>query len=207
MNSNPLLELQSVFNVNELYITFFSSGKKIAIFYGSQTGTAEEFSQRLSKDSQRYGLKAGVYDPEECEMDELTEMKDDIEDSLAVFVLATYGEGDPTDNALPFHEWIKEEQDLTGMNFVVFALGNRTYEHYQGFGRYVDKRLEELGGVRLCEHGEGDDDGNIEEDFVNWRETFWSAVCNFYGISEDNRKLSQCVSRDFKLEVSGFTLP
>jgi len=47
---------------------FFSQGKSIAIFYGSQTGTAEEFAGRLSKDAQRYGLKALVLDPEECDM-------------------------------------------------------------------------------------------------------------------------------------------
>lgn len=43
-------------------------GKSIAIFYGSQTGTAEEFAGRLAKDAQRYGLKALVLDPEECDM-------------------------------------------------------------------------------------------------------------------------------------------
>lgn len=40
----------------------------MAIFYGSQTGTAEEFSGRLAKDAQRYGLKSLVLDPEECDM-------------------------------------------------------------------------------------------------------------------------------------------
>ena len=40
----------------------------MVVFYGSQTGTAEEFAGRLSKDAQRYGLKGMVADPEECEM-------------------------------------------------------------------------------------------------------------------------------------------
>lgn len=127
----------------------------MAIFFGSQTGTAEEFSQRLAKDAQRYGLKAGIFDPEECDFEELIEMKDEIEQSLAVFVVATYGEGDPTDNALQLNDWLKEEQSLDGLNFAVFALGNKTYEHYQAFGRFVNKRLEELGGKRLLEIGEG----------------------------------------------------
>lgn len=38
------------------------------VFYGSQTGTAEEFSNRLAKDAHRYGMKAMVADPEEYDM-------------------------------------------------------------------------------------------------------------------------------------------
>ena len=41
----------------------------------------------------------------------------------------------------------------------VFGLGNKTYEHYNAMGRFVDKRLEELGATRVFELGEGDDDG------------------------------------------------
>lgn len=178
-----------------------SSGKTIAVFFGSQTGTAEEFSNRLNKDSQRYGLKAGVFDPEECNFDELVDMKNDIENSLAVFVVATYGEGDPTDNSVQFHDWLKEDQSLDGLNYTVFSLGNKTYEHYQAFGRFVDKRLEELGGVRLMPIGEGDDDGNIEEDFLNWRELFWDKVCDFYDVKRDRDRLSFSVTRDFMLKT------
>lgn len=44
----------------------------------------------------------------------------EIENSLAVFCLATYGEGDPTDNAMAFHEWLQNgEADLTGVNYAV----------------------------------------------------------------------------------------
>ena len=40
----------------------------MVVFYGSQTGTAEEFSGRLAKDAARYSMKGMVADPEECEM-------------------------------------------------------------------------------------------------------------------------------------------
>jgi sulfite reductase alpha subunit-like flavoprotein len=42
--------------------------KQIAIFYGSQTGTAEEFAGHLAKDAMKYGMKASLFDPEEFEM-------------------------------------------------------------------------------------------------------------------------------------------
>ena len=41
----------------------------------------------------------------------------------------------------------------------MFALGNKTYEHYNAMGRLVDKKLEEMGAKRIHEKGEGDDDG------------------------------------------------
>lgn len=43
----------------------------------------------------------------------------DIPNSLAVFCLATYGEGDPTDNAMEFYEWLHGDVDLTGVNYAV----------------------------------------------------------------------------------------
>ena len=36
------------------------------VFYGSQTGTAEEFALRLAKDARRHGMPALSFDPEEC---------------------------------------------------------------------------------------------------------------------------------------------
>lgn len=38
------------------------------VFYGSQTGTGEEFAGRLAKEGVRYRLKGMVADPEECDM-------------------------------------------------------------------------------------------------------------------------------------------
>ena len=43
-------------------------GRNVVVFYGSQTGTAEEFAGRLAKDASRYGMKAIVADPEESDM-------------------------------------------------------------------------------------------------------------------------------------------
>ena len=39
---------------------------------------------------------------------------------MAIFCMATYGEGDPTDNAQDLHEWLKERSDsLEGLNYAV----------------------------------------------------------------------------------------
>lgn len=57
--------------MNQVGLTVFcdyQQGKNIVVFYGSQTGTAEEFANRLSKDAHRYGMKGMAADPEEYDM-------------------------------------------------------------------------------------------------------------------------------------------
>ncbi|XP_024882991.1 NADPH--cytochrome P450 reductase-like [Temnothorax curvispinosus] len=173
-----------------------TSGRSLVVFYGSQTGTAEEFAGRLAKEGIRYKMKGMVADPEECDMEELVHLKT-IPNSLAVFCLATYGEGDPTDNAMEFIDWLKNgDGDLTGLNYAVFGLGNKTYEHYNEIGIYVDHRMEQLGATRVFELGLGDDDANIEDDFITWKDKFWPAVCEFFGIEGAGEDVS---IRQYKL--------
>lgn len=51
--------------------------------------------------------------------EELVNLKQ-IPKSLAVFCMATYGEGDPTDNAMEFYEWLQNgDADLSGLNYAV----------------------------------------------------------------------------------------
>lgn len=45
-----------------------TSGRSLVVFYGSQTGTGEEFAGRLAKEGIRYKMKGMVADPEECDM-------------------------------------------------------------------------------------------------------------------------------------------
>lgn len=174
-----------------------SSGRSLVVFYGSQTGTGEEFAGRLAKEGVRYRMKGMVADPEECDMEDLVNLKN-IPNSLAVFCMATYGEGDPTDNAMEFYEWLQNgDADLTGLNYAVFGLGNKTYEHYNEVAIYIDKRLEELGATRVYELGLGDDDANIEDDFITWKDKFWPAVCEYFGIESTGEDIS---IRQYRLE-------
>lgn len=175
-----------------------ASGRNVIVFYGSQTGTAEEFASRLAKDATRYGFKAMVADPEEFDMEDLTNLTE-IDNHLAIFCLATYGEGDPTDNALEFYEWLNNSaQDLKGLKFTVFGLGNKTYEHYNETAKVVDKKLGELGGIRIHDLGTGDDDANIEDDFITWKDQMWASVAEHYHIESLGEDVSM---RQYELIV------
>ena len=87
-----------------------------------------------------------------------------------------------------------EDTDLSGVQFTVFGLGNKTYQHYNSMGRHLDKRMEELNAKRIYERGEGDDDGNLEEDFVKWNDKLWPALCQHFGIQLEAGKADEmCV--------------
>ncbi|GAA6007067.1 NADPH--hemoprotein reductase [Rhodotorula paludigena] len=156
------------------------TGKKIVIFYGSQTGTAEDYGTRIAKEAKaRFGLSSLVCDPEDYDFDNLDTVP---EDCLVVFSLATYGEGEPTDNAVQLLEFLKEDPqfsnggDLSNLRYVVFGLGNSTYEHFNAMARNVDNRLTELGAKRIGPRGEGDDDKSMEEDYLAWKDDMFAAL-------------------------------
>ncbi|KAI2637138.1 NADPH-cytochrome P450 reductase [Hypomontagnella submonticulosa] len=168
------------------------SNKNCVIFYGSQTGTAEDYASRLAKEGKsRYGLETMVADLEDYDYDNLDSIPSD---KVVMFVLATYGEGEPTDNAVDFYEFITGEDvafsqsadpPLGNLNYVAFGLGNNTYEHYNSMVRNVNKALEKLGAHRIGEAGEGDDGaGTMEEDFLAWKDPMWTALAEKMGLEE-----------------------
>ncbi|KAH8721679.1 hypothetical protein BGZ61DRAFT_347100 [Ilyonectria robusta] len=172
--------------------TLDQSGKNCIIFYGSQTGTAEDYASKLAKEGKsRFGLETMIADLDEYDFDTLDTIP---ENNIVMFVLASYGEGEPTDNAVRFYDFITGDDvafsesktpPLQNIAYVAFGLGNNTYEHYNAVVRNVDKALERLGASRIGEAGEGDDGaGTTEEDFLAWKEPMWSALTMKMGLTE-----------------------
>lgn len=160
------------------------------IFYGSQTGTAEEYAIRLAKEAKsKFGLASLVCDPEEYDFENLDQLPTDC---AAIFVMATYGEGEPTDNAVQLMQNLQDdsfefsngERKLEGLKYVIFGLGNKTYEHYNSIGRAVDAQLTSMGAIRMGERGEGDDDKSMEEDYLEWKDGMWEAFATAMGVEE-----------------------
>ncbi|QSL65655.1 hypothetical protein MERGE_002968 [Pneumocystis wakefieldiae] len=143
--------------------------KNVVIFYGSQTGTAEDFAFRLAKED---------YDYEN--------LNDFPSEKIAIFVVATYGEGEPTDNAIDFFKFLDcknltfsngdtiNNRPLSSLNYIIFGLGNSTYEYYNHAARTLDTLLIKLGANKISKRGEGDDsNATLEEDFLSWKDKIY----------------------------------
>ncbi|XP_033832959.1 S-adenosyl-L-methionine-dependent tRNA 4-demethylwyosine synthase TYW1 isoform X1 [Periophthalmus magnuspinnatus] len=158
----------------------------VKIFYGSQTGTAKGFAKELSAEVEASGLPCEVidlkdYDPDDQLADESTNK------IVCVFLLATYTDGQPTENAEWFCKWLEEASTdfrygktyLKGLKYAIFGLGNSVYTgHYNTVGKTVDKWLWMLSASRIMTRGEGDCNvvnskhGSIQADFIAWKVKF-----------------------------------
>jgi sulfite reductase alpha subunit-like flavoprotein len=130
-------------------------GGCITVYFGTQTGTAESFAKQLQRDAPVHGFFVHVVDLESisslCDFVE----RDDDDHGIhrAIFLCATYGEGEPTDNSQKVANMLLDAADIPSMifdptspipddegtpnrgllgnklEFCVFGLGNIQYEH------------------------------------------------------------------------------
>jgi NADPH-ferrihemoprotein reductase len=152
-----------------------AGGDALTIIYGSQTGTAEAYAKVVLKEAHRNGItNAALKDVEDYSGFDLEMEK------LVVFVVATYGEGEPTDSMKEFYDWllddVRQPGDLAGVKYTVFGLGDKSYKHFATPSIKVDERMAALGAERVHGLATGDYSGSMEEEFDEWRAALWPAV-------------------------------
>eukprot|EP00049_Salpingoeca_infusionum_P000161 m.37722 g.37722 ORF g.37722 m.37722 type:complete len:650 (+) comp10122_c0_seq3:116-2065(+) len=161
-------------------------GIDVLLLYATQTGTAEEFVYQLSADLRRLGLSTMICDVQDYDSAELLELTEVESPPLLTFLVSTYGEGDPPDSALNLSEDLQhlvqaEAEPFKGMQYAVFGLGNRTYKDFNSFGKELFKNLQLLGATPILDIGLGDDNENIEADFLNWKDELLPSMCSVLG--------------------------
>lgn len=148
------------------------------ILFGSQTGNAENLSKQTAKLASKKGFLPEVKDLETVTPAELAAME------RVLLITSTYGEGDPPDNAVNFHEGLMGDgaPKMDKVSFSVLALGDRNYEDFCETGKEFDARLETLGGKRVYERVDCDVD--FDEPFEKWVNAALDAMLSVEGSAD-----------------------
>ncbi|KAL6777167.1 NCR2 [Auxenochlorella protothecoides x Auxenochlorella symbiontica] len=155
---------------------------RVLILYGTQTGTAERFAKSLRFQLEaRYGGSGKKFVALDTEG--YPAAKHLHHESCVLLLMATYGDGEPTDSAAEFYDWAVEAAEsgddpelLKSVTYGVFGLGNRQYEHFCAVGQRLHGVMADLGATPLLDPGLGDDDDDIDDDFDEWTLALFAAL-------------------------------
>ncbi|MFD8324258.1 cytochrome P450 [Streptomyces lydicus] len=131
-------------------------GTGLLLLHGSNYGTCREFAERLADEATGLGFAADVA-PLDAYAGQLPG------DRPVVIVAASYN-GQPTDDAAAFVQWLKTAPDAAaeGLPFAVLGVGDRNWAAtYQHVPTLIDDRLDALGGHRLLPRAEADASGDL----------------------------------------------
>lgn len=139
-------------------------GTALQILFGSQSGTADALSKDLRKYARTQGFEAAI-----AELDSVSPA--DLAAAHHVLIIAaTFGEGEPTDNARSFYDKLMADDAPRlpeSLHFSVCGLGDSSYAKFNQVGRDLDRRLGELGATRVQDLAACD--VAYDDDYTDWK--------------------------------------
>ncbi|XP_058380592.1 NADPH-dependent diflavin oxidoreductase 1 isoform X3 [Diceros bicornis minor] len=155
---------------------------RLLVLFGSQTGTAQDVSDRLGREARRRRLGCLVQALDSYPVVNL------INEPLVIFICATTGQGDPPDNMKNFWRFIFRKNlpstSLCQMDFAVLGLGDSSYAKFNFVAKKLHRRLLQLGGRALLPVCLGDDQHELGPDAAvdPWLHDLWEKVLGLYPV-------------------------
>jgi sulfite reductase alpha subunit-like flavoprotein len=162
---------------------------RVCIYYGSQTGNAEEISRQL------YGE---LFDETDSSIHVTCEKLNSISiesiatiwnnaSTLVIIVCSTTGNGDFPDNAEKFWRNIKKRtianDFLHNTHFALLGLGDTNYDKFCNAGNKLHKRMIELRATSVLPIACADEATGLEEVVESWMTTIIEKITTSYSQS------------------------
>lgn len=143
-----------------------SAGEAVAltILYGSQTGNAKGVAAKLKAQAESRGLAVKLVSMADYKPTALKKEK------FITVVVATYGEGEPPEDAEALHEFLttKKAPKLDGVKVAVIGLGDSSYEFFCQTAKDFEQRLNTLGAETIYQRADLDVD--YDDEAATWIE-------------------------------------
>eukprot|EP00929_Paragymnodinium_shiwhaense_P122117 TRINITY_DN946_c0_g3_i1.p1 TRINITY_DN946_c0_g3~~TRINITY_DN946_c0_g3_i1.p1 ORF type:complete len:1967 (+),score=555.50 TRINITY_DN946_c0_g3_i1:774-5903(+) len=162
--------------LSEPSISVAKTGEPLSVMYGSETGTTQALAVQMAESCRKRGYAVKLMELDDVEVEELADHKN------IMILVATCGEGALPQNCQNLWEGLNKQDVptnlLEGVNYTVFALGDRNYHHFCKAGYEFDRRFSELGGRRALNMGIGDDqdEEGYETGWQDFLPNYWSAI-------------------------------
>jgi len=133
------------------------SGDKILLLYGSETGNAAEFSQIVSADLQKRGIRVKAMACDDYDPNDLGKEK------TVIMLLATCGQGELPGNCKDMYNTLINMEpgdlDLSETQIGIFGMGDSHYVYFNEAARLYDEVFRNKLGANMImdTYGKGDD--------------------------------------------------
>lgn len=147
------------------------------IVYATQSGTAEEYAQRVARAARTRGVEYRYMNVTDLTMDELLGWASS---GLTIaFLISTTGEGEMPTAMRPLWRTLLRKDlradCLKGSSWAIFGLGDSSYEHFCWAAKKLHRRVEQLGARLVLERCDGDEQHVLGLDgaFIPWLRRLW----------------------------------
>lgn len=159
------------------------------IIFATQTGNSEELAQDLAN-------SLGTECVSMADID-----LSDIRGETCLFILSTWGEGEPPDDGEKFlEELLHCKEDLSDISYSICGLGDESYDIFCGFAKDVDKYLSRQKAKQIAENVYCNVE--YEEDFKNWASNILSTLNG----EKSNKNAPPTSEKNISLLIEDLTL-
>ncbi|OBC11363.1 cytochrome [Mycobacterium sp. 852013-50091_SCH5140682] len=146
-------------------------GSKVTVLHGSNLGNCRALAQQLADEATDLGYQTTVA--------ALDTAAGALPGEGALVVVAASYNGQPTDDARHFVEWLDDAGTPAqpAIPYAVLGVGDRNWaETYQSIPKRIDERLSELVGAPVIPRGEADTSGDFAGTVEDFSAALWQAL-------------------------------